>query len=546
MDMIDVLQKEDKDKIDALIEVVLEDYPNSPRAPVDVVLQSWSMHKPTLFKLFDNNLTLSKHVSVKISDEELSDKLCTALLGTPFMRHIMELIRDVQRTDNWESKWKNVLLTQKEKEGLRDYYGTESWDWRYKAEYLINSKLWAINKLDAATAGYRGSETYFCFPKPDGTAMKICFGTKMMKVLSRIAKEWGWEDDFEEFRLEHSRILNDDGLEGTLTLSIHPLDYLTASINDNNWQSCMNLYHGEYRRGVVEMMNSPYVVCAYLVTGKHRHISLNGDDTFWNNKKWRQFFIVAPDTGIFAIKGYPYWNRQLEKECLDWLKTLAETNLGISYDNNMICFEGDNGAMYANEGKIKGYLYTYAMYNDFCYEKHYGYLEPEVNRFSITYSSYATCLNCGEILDMEEFDGEGSLICDNCCPTIRCCSCDDRVNPDYVYYIDDLPFCEYCAQELPTCDYCGDSHLENNLSQYMLRDDQNNPHYYSISICQCCETYHIDTSSINIDNYDGFKIKSLPYNKIDNRFLRLLGYDKYDELLDDIKRVSLVSRRRAS
>ena len=74
-------------------------------------------------------------------------------------------------------------------------------------------------------------------------------------------------DEWEEIRLAHSQIFNTNKMTGTLCLSIHPLDYATASDNDNGWSSCMSWRDdGCYRMGTVEMMNSPMVICAYFAS----------------------------------------------------------------------------------------------------------------------------------------------------------------------------------------------------------------------------------------------------------------------------------------
>ena len=91
---------------------------------------------------------------------------------------------------------------------------------------------------------------------------------------------------FEQMRIKHSQILNKKRLKGTLCLSIHPLDYITISDNNCDWDSCMTWTGddcpGEYRLGTLEMMNSPSVVVAYLDSKEPYHPL--DDGRAWSNK----------------------------------------------------------------------------------------------------------------------------------------------------------------------------------------------------------------------------------------------------------------------
>jgi hypothetical protein len=122
----------------------------------------------------------------------------------------------------------------------------------------------------------------------NGKSFKINRGCKVSKVLGKLANILnlpGWED----FRICHSQILNQKDLGGNLTISIHPLDYMTMSDNSYGWESCMSWEsEGGYRQGTVEMMNSRSVVIAYLSGEDKMRI---GDD-FWNSKKWRMWLFL--------------------------------------------------------------------------------------------------------------------------------------------------------------------------------------------------------------------------------------------------------------
>ena len=122
-------------------------------------------------------------------------------------------------------------------------------------------------------------------------------------------------------------------MDGELCLSIHPMDYMTMSDNDNNWQSCMNwMNNGDYRLGTVECMNSPYVLVAYLHNPNH---SMSIGPYEWNSKHWRELFIIHPEM-ISEVKGYCFQDENLTNTILMWIKELAHNNLDWDYDNDEI------------------------------------------------------------------------------------------------------------------------------------------------------------------------------------------------------------------
>lgn len=538
---IEVLTSEEKAGIGSFIDTVIsENVSTKDRAPIEQILKEWNQVKGSLLEMMGGKLILSTPIKVKISEEELANKMSKALCDTKFYNEIYRIIQHVTNYDNWLREWSQKLLGE-EAEGP---YSGKYWEWKSKAEFLISPNAWAENKFDFSPY-YDCSSTHILFPKPDGTTMKIISGTKLMKVLSRIAKEWNFEKEFEEFRLIHSQVLNDDGLEGILHLSIHPLDYLTASVNDCNWHSCMNLFSGEYRRGVVEMMNSPYVVCAYLTSGKNSTMNLMKDFQ-WNNKKWREFFIVKPSSGIFAIKGYPYWNRDLEKACLDWLKNLCNFNLGItSFEDKLTDFSGDCGFLTDNNNdKRVADLSTIAMYNDFCYEHHYAYLNEDPSCLRFCYSGEATCLHCGRLVDFDEFDGESALCCDNCAPIIRCSCCDERIHLDSIYYIDDMPYCEYCVQDLPVCSFCGETHTEENVRRYLISDEDKNVRFFNICACNYCDEDNENFNQKMVKDLN-YEFDLIPLNAFTSRGIKRLGYDNYEVFSEDVKKVSIWRRGEA-
>lgn len=136
-------------------------------------------------------------------------------------------------------------------------------------------------------------------PKPYGDFPR---GMRLSKVLM---KEFGLEA--EDVRQKLSMLIQSNKVTGTLCMSVHPLDYLSASENNHGWRSCHAL-DGEYRSGNLSYMTDKCTIMVYLK-------SSSGDvalprfprDVPWNDKKWRVYLHIDLDNKVvYAGRQYPF------------------------------------------------------------------------------------------------------------------------------------------------------------------------------------------------------------------------------------------------
>ena len=298
--------------------------------------------------------------------------------------------------------------------------------------------------------------------------VRVNTGAKAVKILGKIIATFEnpeWNDIFEEFRLEHSRILNQKKVTGELCLSIHPLDYMTMSDNDEDWDSCMNWQGcGDYRQGTVEMMNSPCVVVAYL---RNPDYAMKVPGGHWNSKKWRCLFVVDRDV-IVNIREYPYCNADLVGECLNWLKSLAEKNLHYQYRDTTCLWRADrDNYVQVGEKKIPTQFSTGHMYSDFRFD-HLMYLNTNLpENIDIYYSGVSECLCCGETdtgCD-EKFIGSSDLICHACNGYAECEECGTYCDAEDLYEVEGRMICQNCYDnETIECPNCVRSVEEHNAN----------------------------------------------------------------------------------
>ena len=440
-----LLEKYDMSQFDAHRIDVEPSETNDP-ADVKYVLRFWDINKSKyLYKLLGNQLIVSKPVSfTKNTDEIYGDVANLTNKYRDFMRTVYHSLCDALNVNDYGYNGENSNVESSFVHVIRYSISTDG----------IFSERISINPYVKTTYG---NSLTVCV---NGNRITISEGQKVMKALGNICRAIGMSDEYEEFRIAHSMIYNQKNVRGNLCLSIHPLDYATASDNNNNWNSCMSwLDKGCYRLGTIEMMNSPMVICAYLI-GNNEMDDVGGDK--WNSKKWRAW-IMVDETAVFVNKQYPYTNMELADIAANWVCDLAKENLGWSfgkpYEQNIHDFS-------------IGYT-TDFMYNDtVCFDDTIVAVSNKYNDFirkEVNYSGPANCMWCGEEIEPGDIEAD-TLICAKCQGSICCVSCGDVLDEDYVYWgPDDSPYCSYCYEDLfRNCSCCDESVLKDELTKITL------------------------------------------------------------------------------
>ena len=427
------------------------------------ILREWDHQKSQyLFKMFGEQFTISRRFNYTKSYEQLQDEIADFInrrygrvgrSGELFTKKYMDFIypNGYCHSDNFPEN---------AKEGLNR---------------LISDDCLIFNKYDGAP---------FDLELPDGHKLRVSSGAKTSKMLGKIANAFDIPG-YEDFRICHSQVLNQKSLTGMLTLSIHPLDYMTMSDNECDWDSCMS-WRGEggYRMGTVEMMNSPAVVVAYLTSDEEMKMwphtgSRSEENDVWNNKKWRQLFVVNKDM-IISVKDYPYHNSELTNQVVSWIRELAQQNLSWKYNDLMEYHFGttkihvDHLPENLNDFQIE--ISHGAMYNDFgCLDFHWLCVNPEIDAdkirthsyrstsswYVLEYSGRSECMVCGDLgADCED---ESCLACYDCQNRERCDCCGELIHGE-VTYIDGMNLCEYCYENrVHECIQCGELHYDDQV-----------------------------------------------------------------------------------
>lgn len=467
---------------------------------VDYFLRYWATEKRDLYNIFGGKFILEKEIQFNKSRSELVDeidRLC----------------------------WSYGSNSYKFLESFRNYF-CEFWDRgdmpvrEYDAiTHLITDGCLADNEYQR--------ETYTIEPKYLKTDKPIVIqkGCKAVKIIGKIAEACGLDMDYyEEFRQKHSQVLNQKKTMGTLCLSIHPLDYVTMSDNECGWCSCMQWMEeaGDYRLGTIEMMNSPYVVVAYLKATNDMYVC---GGAHWNNKRWRQLIIVTPEV-ILGNKQYPYENDVLQGSAMKWLRNLCEKAGFGQYEDEAFTIH-NNRINTIKERRIRFDFAMNFMYNDI-YDDRMAFLNLDKlpnDQYYLNVSGQAVCVGCGCNIYDDNSPGTSRVSCQSCCGEFYCHCCGEWHCGD-PYYINGDTYCHWCYEnELGDCECCGEKAVDYRTIPIVVGKPKEGEDYqffdynYSVYICDCCYC----NNDLMEQNYGGT-------HRVENRY----GYTREVFFIEDM------------
>lgn len=536
------------------------------RDRMDYFLRFWNENKEPFFRAFGEQFIVKKEIRFVKDSEELADEMYKALCcGDVVIREFI-------------SKYKRAC------QNIGDELN--NWDMTCHMQYFVDNWEMLVDNVYTGPA--------FTIPAQftkNGRPLVVNHNCKMVKMLGKIVEAIGaempiyycstcgcWYDEpreccegesvktsgYELFRQAHSQVLNQKQIKGNLCLSIHPLDYLTMSDNDCGWTSCMSWMEeaGDYRLGTIEMMNSNCVVVAYIES--HESMFVCGSN--WNNKRWRQLYIVTREV-ILGNRQYPYDSDEIQGVTIRWLRELMGQVPGYGpYPEETIQLRNDSWNT-VRDKKIHFHFYSGYMYNDI-YDYRLAYVADQKieddEHYRVYFSGPAVCTGCGGEIELETVDAS-VVQCRACDGHWRCDFCGDW-HPAYddCYTVnDEYTACEWCYHnELQECEVCGDHHRNEDMVHVYIQIPSENReiiegfnYNFYVSLCTNClkdkEEYEALYGPIHevIDDYgntrhafdlaniteDGFNTSDLSIRTVE--WMKLMQAAKSDE-----ERISLIEK----
>ena len=358
--------------------------------------------------------------------------------------------------------------------------------------------------IESQEEGFFKNITISDYTAWDGKVIKK--GAKLVKAFRHFVKDN--DRSLTDIQNEASRIIQEDKIEGTLCLSVHPLDFLSLSENTYNWRSCHSL-DGEYRAGNLSYMMDKNTIICYLRGADNVELPGFGPEVKWNSKKWRVLLYVSDDWKmVIAGRQYPFESEvgmdivlkellpdagicQKEYGVSDWtgwnnvlLSEINMTNgLKISFDSPYIpvgfeLMRLDELVIVGEGAKNFNDVLTSSCYKPiYAFKYRLGFWAdangaPMTQRSTTTFSigGYTYCLRCGV---EETLLGADTMMCERCELEhgnsdndlfTFCDNCGRRIYVDDSYVVGDETVCSHCFDKYcRKCECCGEILYEDQI-----------------------------------------------------------------------------------
>ena len=333
---------------------------------------------------------------------------------------------------------------------------------------------------------------------------KVKKGSKIIKAFKHFEEDKVALENIQNYA---SRLIQEDTVEGHLCISVHPLDFLSASENNYNWRSCHAL-DGEYRSGNLGYMVDACTIMCYLKGDKDEKLPNFPESVPWNSKKWRVWIYFAEDGNMmFAGRQYPFelpsamdhireelltachlsteqykWT-EWYKEKVDKIPFKPSTMASRWLYDKYVAIGHQLVGMNELIRDVPGSKHFNDLLHSSCYNPIYSYkyrnaewfvpdptgeTEPHSTKFYLGGS--VKCMRCGE----QEIQLTEAMTCVDCEEQYGsldsdefgyCTCCGRHIYLEDAYWIHDEPLCEQCYDtEAKRCERCDAIYFKDELT----------------------------------------------------------------------------------
>lgn len=261
-------------------------------------------------------------------------------------------------------------------------------------------------------------------------------GERANKAFRRLARLIKLPQDimdlFEQLETARSMLIQTSKMDATLVLSIDPEDFMTASDNSLNWDSCFSLTNnGCYKTGTYSAMITPNLAIAYIESEKpYQPIGKDPKYSF-SNKIWRAWVYI--DENIFFVnKNYPFNSDTITSFLYNWLISTSSDIYVNSKDANLELYVSESFMYDDTNSDSLFYIKNEVIHNFLAF-------------YEIELSLSPRCLFCGAYL--EDNSNDGMFCCLDCDDTLFCSECGDPILREDAYWVDDMPYCPCCYEQ---------------------------------------------------------------------------------------------------
>lgn len=331
---------------------------------MEQLVHHWACNKKHLYRFLGNELSIHRQIEYKKSPEDVKQDRETLYNMFPGCLYVLKTLRDEEILDN----------------KLHRNYHRNAFDFlRYMRDYKE--------------------------------------GDKVSKLLDDAFKN-------DKLNIEYSNIIANNMIQGTIEISINPIEYMLMSCNKSGWSSCHRLFsvgqsgvdYGQWSAGIFSYMCDEVSLIAFRHDGKLYDYTVNRQKFQAYSKNWRQMIWMSKTLDSFiASRQYPVYKEEISKLVREMLEEQGADDATENQENKWIHTSSDTRLQSKvrdndTDGHILHYNDILHGYNgDLCYKKD----KASEERSIIVVGSNPVCPNCGKGFLLNEAQPECY-----CCHTV--------------------------------------------------------------------------------------------------------------------------------
>lgn len=168
--------------------------------------------------------------------------------------------------------------------------------------------------------------------------MKFRAGDKISKCIGKILDLYDITPaEKDSVLIKFSMLIQSVKVKGSAVLSIDPVDYITMSENNSNWESCHSM-SGCFRTGPFAYLQDGSTTISY-VKPKDDCVFTYGDNKTltYSNKNWRQIVLFSKELKYATqLRQYPYTSQANQSTVASIVMDVLNAKSGLDYQIHAI------------------------------------------------------------------------------------------------------------------------------------------------------------------------------------------------------------------
>lgn len=168
--------------------------------------------------------------------------------------------------------------------------------------------------------------------------MKFRAGDKISKCIGKILDLYDITPaEKDSVLIKFSMLIQSVKVKGSAVLSIDPVDYITMSENNSNWESCHSM-SGCFRTGPFAYLQDGSTTISY-VKPKDDCVFTYGDNKTltYSNKNWRQIVLFSKELKYATqLRQYPYTSQANQSTVASIVMNILNAKSGLDYQIHSI------------------------------------------------------------------------------------------------------------------------------------------------------------------------------------------------------------------